>query len=471
MNDDRPLARWRSLSRFLFGFSEPVSRRPYVIAGFALGALKMAVDLALLLTWSGGRPAGPWLPYLAPFRVFHATPGAEWLQLILVLWSLPFLWIGVSLTVRRAVDAGASPWLGVLFFVPYVNWILMLALCLLPTRGASSWRPAADGPARRRPLWAWLLIVLFASGVGLGLALLHLIALRRYGAALFFGIPFATGALAGFLANHDAPRSLRTTLLLAFACEIAIGLGLIAVALEGLVCVLMALPIALILAGLGAVLGREIARRRPESPALAGCLLILVPLSDAARPAAPPELAVVTTCIDIAAPPEVVWRHVVSFAALPPPDEWLFRMGVAYPVRARIDGRGVGAVRRCEFSTGAFVEPITAWEEPRRLAFDVASSPIPMEEWSPWRTVYAAHLHSGFRSQRGEFRLIALCGSRTRLEGRTWYALDIHPCWYWNLYAGAIVHTIHLRVLRHVRSLAEAEAEAKRTIANLVSAP
>src|SRR6185436_19561820 len=111
--------------------------------------------------------------------------------------------------------------------------------------------------------------------------------------------------------------------------------------------------------------------------------------------------------------------------------QWFFRQGIAYPVRARIDGRGVGAVRHCEFSTGAFVEPITAWEEPSRLAFDVTSQPPPMTEWSPYQDLHPPHLDSTIRSRRGEFRLIALPGGRTRLEGRTWYTLSLYPQLYW----------------------------------------
>src|SRR5262249_51209672 len=51
---------------------------------------------------------------------------------------------------------------------------------------------------------------------------------------------------------------------------------------------------------------------------------------------APPEppLVVVRTSVDIDAPPETVWRHVVSFSDLPEPAEWIFHTGIAYPVRA-----------------------------------------------------------------------------------------------------------------------------------------
>jgi hypothetical protein len=64
------------------------------------------------------------------------------------------------------------------------------------------------------------------------------------------------------------------------------------------------------------------------------------------------------TAITINAPPEQVWKHVLSFSDLPEPTEWYFRTGLAYPIRARIEGTGPGAIRYCEFSTGPFVEPI-----------------------------------------------------------------------------------------------------------------
>lgn len=60
----------------------------------------------------------------------------------------------------------------------------------------------------------------------------------------------------------------------------------------------------------------------------------------------------------IAAPPEQVWPHVLDFPELPPPHQLVLLAGIAYPEGAHLEGRGVGAIRRCEFSTGAFVEPI-----------------------------------------------------------------------------------------------------------------
>ena len=124
-------------------------------------------------------------------------------------------------------------------------------------------------------------------------------------------------------------------------------------------------------------------------------------------------------------------------------------------MRAVIDGEGVGALRRCEFSTGAFVEPITVWDAPRRLSFDVTDQPDPMRELSPYRALRPPHLDSAFRARRGEFRLAALPGGRTRLEGSTWYTLELAPGVYWRLWADVLVHAIHDRVLAHVKRLAE----------------
>jgi len=165
----------------------------------------------------------------------------------------------------------------------------------------------------------------------------------------------------------------------------------------------------------------------------------------------------VTTVLEINAPPEVVWRHVVSFPDLAPPTERLFRAGVAAPMRARIDGHGVGAIRYCDFTTGSFVEPITAWDENQLLAFDITAQAPPMNELSPYPDIHPPHLDGYFRATHGEFRLTPLPGGRTRLEGRTTYVVDMFPQAYWTMPAGAIVSAIHTRVLYHIQTLAEEE--------------
>ena len=167
----------------------------------------------------------------------------------------------------------------------------------------------------------------------------------------------------------------------------------------------------------------------------------------------------VLTSVEIDAPASRVWEQVVSFREIERPPSWYFRTSLAYPLRARLDGTGVGAVRHCEFTTGAFGEPITVWDAPRVLGFDVQSQPPPLQEWSPYSHVYAPHLDGFFRTTHGEFRLIQLAPNRTRLEGRTWYSLQMQPAVYWQVIADTILHAIHRRVLDHVKAQAESQSQ------------
>ena len=236
--------------------------------------------------------------------------------------------------------------------------------------------------------------------------------------------------------------------------------ALIAVAVEGLICILMATPIAAALALLGALIGWAI-QMRPFGgrdagtvvPSLALLLPALLGIERAAQPE--PPLREVATCVLVDAPPARVWQHVVAFAELPPPRELLFRAGIAYPLRAEIDGAGPGAVRHCVFSTGAFVEPIEAWDEPRRLEFRVAAQPPSMREMTPYPAIAPAHLENFLVSKRGRFRLEATPDGRTRLEGTTWYTNRMWPASYWAIFSDEIIHRIHLRVLEHIRARAE----------------
>jgi len=283
--------------------------------------------------------------------------------------------------------------------------------------------------------------------------------MRSYSAGLFLGTPFSLGAVTAYFYNWKRLHSLRNTFWVVFLGIAGGSLALLAIALEGVICIVMAAPLALAIAWSGAVVGREMARRASEDVIRVSGVLVLATFAPGLG-GPPPPLHEVVSVIEVNAPPDVVWQRVVAFGELTEPPELIFRLGVAYPVRATISGTGAGAVRRCEFSTGAFVEPITVWDAPRRLAFDVVEQPRPLYELSPYDSLRAPHLAGVLVSKRGEFRLVELPGGRTRLEGSTWYTLAMGPLPYWRPIADAIIHRIHLRVLRHVRGLAEADGRS-----------
>jgi hypothetical protein len=380
------------------------------------------------------------------------------LNLWLLLWCLPFIVAGIVLSVRRAKDAGLPPWLVVAFFVPLLNYLLMGLLLAAPTApGYSPTAPVIEEPNAAGHTWRGL-----AAGVAAGLlggslcVWVGTTTVWSYGLTMFFATPFLIGLAAGFVANLVEPRRPAATMKVVVATLGAIAGGLLLVAIEGIVCMVMAAPISVPLALLGGFLGHGFARTRRDATSL-GLIVLLLPGGHVVdRAVAQQPTREVLSSIEIAAPPEVVWENVIGFDVITEPLDWYFRTGLAYPVSARIDGRGAGAIRYCEFSTGAFVEPITAWEVPTRLAFDVTDQPPPLQEWSPYRNLYTPHLGGFFNTTKGEFRLVALEEGRTRLEGRTWYSIRMQPQGYWTAISDAIIHRIHRRVLAHIKTQAEA---------------
>ena len=86
---------------------------------------------------------------------------------------------------------------------------------------------------------------------------------------------------------------------------------------------------------------------------------------------------------------------------------------------------------------------------------DVVSSPDPLHELSIFENVSPPHLHGYLRSRRGEFRLVELPGGRTRLEGSTWYEIEMAPEAYWSVWTDFLIRRIHSRVLEHIKTEVE----------------
>jgi len=450
------------LLRLWFGFKEPVSRIAYISSGFVLMLVKYLVEAAIIAL-STGRYYLPWdflNPLMSVRQKYFAPPAPDWMAWAVILWSLPFLWIAVSMSVRRAVDAGRNAWIGLWVFVPLVNFFMMIYLCGIESQA----RPVGDSSIDRtyreplidHGLTSALKGLAASTMICIAMVSLSVYLIQDYGAALFMGTPIIMGAVSAYIYNRPYTRTIFSSIMVAELSIFLSGLILLLFAFEGLICLVMLLPIAGVMAILGATIGSMIASLQPQHSLTLLIPISLLPVIAGAEHAVRvvPEYEVLST-VEIDAPPERVWPNVIGFSELEAPPSWYFKLGIAYPKRATITGTGVGAIRHCEFSTGPFVEPITVWDPPRRLAFDVQSQPPPMHELSPYRYVHPPHLDGYLMCKRGEFRLIDLGEGRTRLEGRTWYAYNIFPQSYWTLWTDMLIHRIHLRVLSHVKKLSE----------------
>ena len=449
-----------------------VSRKTYALVGLAGFAIKSLIDRAIgayVLGYPQGVFLSYWRPLGATARLGHLSgPEAKYL-LTLLLLALPFIWVGVAMTVKRLRDAGAPVWVVVLFFLPFANLPFFLLLCLLPSRQRTQKAEAAPWPSVRplnhvipqSQVGSALLSIALTSALGLAFTLLGTTVIGSYGWSLFVALPFCLGLFAVLLHSYHGARDYGTCMSVALLPVGIVGLVLLLVAIEGFICILMAAPLALVLAWLGGSLGFYIQGNywgARTGSAMLSVVLLAMPAAFGFEHAAALKTPtfVVRSAIDVQAPPEEVWKQVVAFAEIPPPTEMLFRAGIAYPIRAEITGRGAGAVRRCIFSTGAFVEPIEVWDEPRLLRFGVTASPAPLNELTPYGHIEPRHLHGYFVSEEGQFLLTALPGGGTRLEGTTRYRDAMWPAAYWHIWSDYIIHRIHMRVLNHIKKAAEA---------------
>jgi uncharacterized membrane protein YhaH (DUF805 family) len=453
--------------RDLWSTEGTIDRGTYAIAGLVGFAIKYNLDRGI-----AGFFGRFWSIYnyfvasnLPPFSLLGRRDISFLVTMILV--ALPFIWVGVALTLRRLRDANLPSSLILLFFVPFLNLLFFLFLSLAPHSDVSGMDKTEDVRLTRWqrffPESQWgsaAFAILITAPVGAAFAMMGPRFLGNYGWGVFVALPFAMGFAAAVIYGVRSPRSLGQSMWVGCLSVVLLGMILLVIAVEGVFCLVMAVPIALPLAVMGGAFGYLVQDRRwarQHRPAFLAVIFLFSPSVQWLEHliAAKPPIYEVRTAIDIQASPEQVWKQVVAFTEIPPPKEWMFRAGVAYPIRAQIVGTGPGAERRCVFSTGAFVEPIKIWDEPHLLKFSVTANPAPMEEWTPYHHIEPAHLHGYLVSNGGQFLLTPLPDGGTHLEGTTWYRHSLWPATYWRLWSDHIIHQIHMRVLKHIRDEAE----------------
>src|SRR5262249_32773980 len=155
-----------------------------------------------------------------------------------------------------------------LFFVPVVNLAFFLVLCLVPPREAKGHaRPhALDRIVPRSVIGSALAAVVVTVLLGALAVLLGVGLFERYGWGLFGGVPFAMGLLSVLVYGYHAPRGLGECLLVALLAPVLLAGALLLFAVEGVVCLFMAGPIAGTLALFGGAVGYVLQRRAAPAP-------------------------------------------------------------------------------------------------------------------------------------------------------------------------------------------------------------
>lgn len=398
--------------------------------------------------------------WLLPLGRLAVLPGLSPLEAALVFtFGLAIAWALAVLSFRRASRANRGHALAAISVVPILQIIAIASLALMTRRPL---RAAAE-PAERPDLSHRVQGVLAGVAIIVVAVLVSAVTFGAYGWGLFVLTPFTVGMTTAYIANRDADLGFSATIGLVLWSAALGSLALIMFALEGLVCIIMAAPLGVIVALFGAVIGHSLAEagHRRGKPLL---VVAFLPAAFALEAGMPPSVTIATQeSIDIAASPAAVWRALTTSEPIASSPGVVAQAGLAYPIRGRILGDGVGALRLGEFSTGTARERITEWEPGRRLAFEVLSQPPAMEEMSPYRRVHAPHVHGYFDTGETRFAIDPLPSGRTRLTVRAAHVLRIDPVIYWEPIARWAVHENSRRVLRGIRDRAEQSLTGRRS--------
>lgn len=213
---------------------------------------------------------------------------------------------------------------------------------------------------------------------------------------------------------------------------------------EGILCMLLALPLVASMMLLGMYIGQLIMRAKDGR--LRVTVLPLLAVLVAADALSPHHYAnAVTDTMTIHAPAAKVWPLLAGYPAITDkPDFWLWNAGLPCPTQSVAEGARVGAARECRFTGGVTIgERITEVVPGKRLTFVITRQPNNPE------------ILGHFVLKRGAFVLRDNGNNTCTLSGTSWYALHVYPACYYDLWTSSIVRHVHLRVMRHIAALAE----------------
>jgi hypothetical protein len=274
-----------------------------------------------------------------------------------------------------------------------------------------------------------------AGGVLIGMANDFLL-----GYTMFLVLPGVTGFVTAMTSRFWS--SVGISLLITLA--VCLG-GLLFSGLEGLVCVLMAFPILVITAMLGAGIGLAIRDHvTNDSKFSLGIMPLLAGISIFGAGKVENELTTgvrtetVVSSITIDATPEDVWDALLEFDRVEGPKPLLMRCGLPIPESCTTEGTGVGSQRTCHFNSGFVRERVTRWEPGQCLEFDVVDVQLPGRHWL------------GF--QGAKYTLETTDTGQTLVKRTTIVTSTLRPAIYWQFFERLGTETEHEYILKSLRA-------------------
>lgn len=283
--------------------------------------------------------------------------------------------------------------------------------------------------------WTIILTLIY---FGLGFASLKL-GLADYGLFIFILLPFTLGLVVGKMEKQKWAA-------LGFLIGILIFLGLIlGSALEGLLCVVMAVPIIIPLVWLGTLTSRFLTKkgiiksRQNLNSLLIPLLFVLlgIPFEKFLFANHPRTEEVRTTRIYPYTPMQV-YDMLKSVDTLVAEKSFLMKLGLPVPEKCTLEKEEIGGIRTCYFNAGTITEKITGLEKGKILKMSVVDDKFIGLNW--------------LRFKEADYYFEAVGMDSCRLTRLTTYASVLKPGFYWAPLEKAAIGQEHNYVLDNLGS-------------------
>ena len=276
--------------------------------------------------------------------------------------------------------------------------------------------------------------------------------------------PLAMGFITIFVIERQRAQPVWTWFLLPWIPVLAAEAAAAAFLWEGLICIAIFTPIALVAStsgGIAAGLIARMVRSRVSRNASLACVVCLPSLITPIEHQflSQREVRSVESTIDIKAPPATVWSNIERVPPIRSSElrsSWSHSIGFPNPVEATLSKEAVGGIRHATFEGGVlFIETVDTWDPDHHLGFSIRAQTDQIP-----KTTLDEHVRVGgefFDVLHGDYELEPLPDGETRLHLQSVHRVSTDLNWYAHLWTDAIMRDLQVRILEVIRERAEAQ--------------
>lgn len=281
-------------------------------------------------------------------------------------------------------------------------------------------------------------ILISLTFLSLGFLLLHY-DLIGYGLSFFVFLPFALGYILG---KSTIKAISLWGLVISLASFIIL---LLASNLEGMVCILMAMPLIISAVGLGALFKYTIKRIRNrekeeiliKSSVVPLCLFLAFAFIETELTKNDELIIEVKSEILLPNTPLQVYDAIKSVDTLDAEKPFLMKLDLPIPQKCVLEEEKLGGIRTCYFEGGQIVERITALEKGKILKMDVIDYQLTGRKWL------------GFKE--AIYLFDELENGHTKMTRITTYTSALYPRFYWRPLEKIGIEQEHKYVFRNLK--------------------